>query len=146
VSTRLVVEDTERSQGQSLGSLEYGPRIEAQVGFPGHKGIAIETVILGGVRYDEQARLQNGLLANGNIQGRFVQRHAHLGLEPLPIVRHEAHQRNRHVADLRSHLYDVIEILFPRRVENLVGPQGLQPILFNPRSLGLDTFVDHIRE
>ena len=51
----------------------------------------------GGIRHDEQARLENGVGAKGDVTGCFRRVDADFRFEPLPVRIDQADERNRYV-------------------------------------------------
>ena len=63
---------------------------------------------------------------NRELARRAVNRRADVGLEPLTIVRHEADERYRRVAQTSRELSEVVEGLLRRGVEDAVPLQGIE--------------------
>jgi hypothetical protein len=90
----------------------------------------------GKVRHHEHPALQDGVAADGNVEGKFARADADLRLEPLPPVRDQVHDRDRRLEDHRGELGNVVEGRFPLGIEDVVTVQRSQPIGFGKGEVG----------
>ncbi len=82
---------------------------EAQVRLAGHQGVVGETRVSGGVGYDEQTPLQNGMRTDRDIERGLAHPEPLFRLEPLPVAVNEVDDGDGSLADERSHLDDIIK-------------------------------------
>lgn len=125
-----LVDHAERAERMPLGRQQRGARIEADEGLAGHEGVVGEALVVVGVGHDQQLGLQDGVGAEGGVAGGLGRSDPVARLEPLPIAVHQAHQGDRSAAQLGGQLGHVVVGGLGRGVENLVAPQGLEPIRF----------------
>lgn len=83
--------------------------------------IVSEAIVLGEVRNDENARLEDCVPADGHVEREGVRADANLRFEPLVIGNDEVDHGNRCFKDVRSQLGHIIEGVFPAAVEYRVA-------------------------
>ena len=82
-----------------------------------------------GVGDDHDLLVQDRVGAERVVAGRLGHVEPHTRLEPLPLRVDEAHERDRHLADVRGQERHVVEDLLGRGVENLERLQRGQATL-----------------
>ena len=120
------VDDAKGPERLSLRSDEGHAGIKANVRGARDQRAVGKPVILGGVRHDEQVRLENGMGAKGDVAGCFGRVDADFRFEPLPVCIDQADERNRYVADLCRESGQVVERVFGIGIQDLVALEGGQ--------------------
>ena len=113
--SRFAVQHAQRSDGKSSDRCQQRHAgVKADLRIAGHKGVPGKTRVRLRVGQDKQVRLRN----------------ADPRLEPVALFVHQTHQRDWGVAGLRREPRQIVEGLFRRRVEDVIGAQRLEPIDF----------------
>src|SRR4051794_38800272 len=127
-----VVEHAQGPERQSVSGPQHGSGVEAQIRLTRDQGIGAEAEIEGGVRDHEQPTMLDGLDADAHVERRLAHAQADLRLEPLPLLSHEADQRNRGRTDLGCDPGQVIKGGLGWAVEDVVAVEGCEAFRFRP--------------
>ncbi len=127
---RDLVNDAKGAEGVAIGRDERGAGVEADFGVGNHKRVVGETFVLGGVRDDEQFLARDGMAAEGDVAGGFVDGDADLGFEPLAFFINEGDERDGGFTDAGGEFGEVVKNLFGNGVEDFVLPEHFEPLFF----------------
>ena len=129
--SRFAVQHAQRSDGKSSDRCQQRHAgVKADLRIAGHKGVPGKTRVRLRVGHDKQVRLRNGVRGKGGVAMRLWQVQPDPRLEPVALFVHQTHQRDWGVAGLRREPRQIVEGLFRRRVEDVIGAQRLEPIDF----------------
>src|ERR1051326_3761140 len=122
--TRHAVKNTNGSKCMvTISSKDRRSRIKSDLWFSGYECARGETFILGGIPHYKQIRLLNGMMAKGNVTRSLVNIQTDLRFEPLPVTIYQADERDGSFASVRGQCSQIVEGLFRRRIQNVVGAQ-----------------------
>jgi hypothetical protein len=99
----------------------------------GHERVGAEPSVLRGVGNHEQIALEEGVLADRNVEGQFAHPEADLRLEPLAPVLDQVHHGQGGVAHMGGDAHEIVEGRLRRGIENPERAQSGEPLRFVPR-------------
>ena len=121
------VEDAQCPQHMTVRGDEWGAGVEADVRIVGDRWVAGKPRVQRRVRHDQHLCTVQSVGAERDLPAGRADVQADPGLEPLPVLVHQAHQRHRGCAHLRRQRGQVVEGLLRRRVQHAVAGQRRQP-------------------
>ena len=105
-------------------------------GAPRDQGAVGKARVLERIPHDQGLGLENRVRAEGHVPRRLLLIQAHLGLEPLPGLVHQGDHRDGHLAQISRQRREVVVGLFGSGIQDVVFPQGRQPLCFVVRYRG----------
>ena len=139
---RLAVDDADRAERLPVRRQQLGAGVEPQPVLAGDERVGGVAGIGRQVRRHEHAGLEHGFLADRDVERRLAHAEPDLRLEPLAVVGDEADHRDGNIEQAGRQAHDVVELRFPRRVENPVSVEGREPLTLAPGGIG--GRVDHV--
>ncbi len=127
----LPVHHAQRPQHLPVGRHQRRAGVEAHPGVLGHQRAVGKPRVQRRVRhFQDFAGLPERVGTKRDVPRDFDRRHAHAGLEPLPVFVDQGYDRHRHLADLRGEQREVVERQVRRRIHNLVLAQRVEAQAF----------------
>mmetsp|Transcript_4728 Transcript_4728/g.13255 ORF Transcript_4728/g.13255 Transcript_4728/m.13255 type:complete len:1072 (+) Transcript_4728:81-3296(+) len=128
----LDVDDAQRAQRQPLALVlhhQRHPGVEPDVRPAPHQRVLREARVLPGVQHHEHVvGVEDGVPAEGHLARGLGGLQARLGQEPLPVLVHQRHQRNRHVEHRRAHVGEPLELLRVGLVQHAEGHEAREAL------------------
>jgi hypothetical protein len=104
--------------------------IETQPGRARHQRVALEPRVLARVRHHHLAFLQQRELADRVVERHLARAEPDFRLEPLASLREQVDGGDRCIQQLAQQTDEVVEAALPRRIEDAVGVQHRQALVF----------------
>ena len=111
----------ERAEHVAVRGPEREARVGDDVGRPGDQGVVREPGVLAGVGDVELGVVADDVVAERHVARGGADVQAHPGLEPLPVLVEQAHQRDRASGDPRGQSHQVVENRLGLGVEHREG-------------------------